>query len=299
MGRIVFCSFADSRFSASINRIRKHALQMSIYDDIYVMTETDLTFDFVKKNKDKLRTGSRGYGYWVWKPQVIKQVFDNIAEGDVVHYADVGCWLNPKGRSRMLEYIDKVEQSFSGLLGFRVPEARPPELETFSFLEKTWTKGDLFDYFRVREDPDVYCTEQFIATTFLMRKNKKTERFIEDWKKVWDEGFYLIDDTPSISRNFNGFIEHRHDQSAFSILMKLSNAESIDYLEVEKPIPSSLNRLKNGLFAYDVDWKKLNSYPVQARRDKDLGVFKKYVIKVNNLLVKLKVFGLSKKWGPK
>lgn len=53
--------------------------------------------------------------------------------------------------------------------------------------------------------------------------------------------FSLIDDSPSKSENMNGFIEHRHDQSVFSLLFKVhgcipfESGDTIPYIG-ENPI---------------------------------------------------------------
>lgn len=41
----------------------------------------------------------------------------------------------------------------------------------------------------------------------------------------------MADDTPSVIKNLDGFVEHRHDQSIFSILSKLYNAKAIKNFE--------------------------------------------------------------------
>ena len=67
----------------------------------------------------------------------------------------------------------------------------------------------------------------------------------------------LIDDSISISKNHKNFIEHRHDQSAFSLLCKLNNIFS---LSVYENFEWSLdNKGRN--------WDHLFESPIQARRD--------------------------------
>ncbi len=70
------CSFADSRFWRSLERIRRQAARMNMYDAVRTLTERDLTPSFRERFRDRLVVQSRGYGYWVWKPQVILQLFN-------------------------------------------------------------------------------------------------------------------------------------------------------------------------------------------------------------------------------
>jgi len=49
--------------------------------------------------------------------------------------------------------------------------------------------------------------------------------------KVWYEtccNYHLLNDEPSISKNYEEFIEHRHDQSIFSIIRKKFNTYYIE-----------------------------------------------------------------------
>jgi len=48
---------------------------------------------------------------------------------------------------------------------------------------------------------------------------KKTRDLVNEWYSVACK-YNLIDDSPSIKPNAEGFKEHRHDQSIFSLLTK-------------------------------------------------------------------------------
>ena len=52
---------------------------------------------------------------------------------------------------------------------------------------------------------------------------------------VFYENFHLADDTPSQSNNEVGFIEHRHDQSILSLLLKQYGTSVIPLEEVYRP----------------------------------------------------------------
>ena len=43
--------------------------------------------DIINKRKN------RGYGYWFWKPLFLKKILNEIKNGDIVHYIDIGCHL--------------------------------------------------------------------------------------------------------------------------------------------------------------------------------------------------------------
>lgn len=70
-GKKYICGFADKRLQESAHRFKMQAEEMEIYDGIYIYNEEDLDKDFREYFKDKF--SFRGFGFWVWKPQIILQ----------------------------------------------------------------------------------------------------------------------------------------------------------------------------------------------------------------------------------
>ena len=251
-----FCTFADSRMGQSLERIKKQAEDMQFFDKIFVDNENNLDSDFKEYFKDKLIKGSRGYGYWVWKPQIILQTLREMNEGDMLLYADAGCHLNKNGLEKLNDYLKQTELSDSGLLVFQEAiKSEDNNLKTSNCLDKEYSKGDIFDYFDARERKDIYDTGMIAATIILIKKNKKSQKIVEQWLNIFKNNFRLVDDSPSISPNFEGFKENRHDQSIFSILCKINNIPSVSSYEI-----------------WQSDWNKLEKYPFWAKRDKKLNL---------------------------
>ena len=263
----VFCTFADSGLKKSLERIKKQAESMNVYDNILIYDENRLDFKIRIRFKDKLIHGSRGFGYWVWKPQVVIQTFEKMDYGDVLNYVDAGCWLNPAGKGRLNEYFNMAFQDEKGILAFQVKNTfNDPLLDQFSLPEYKWTKGDLFDFFNVRGLINITHSEQIGSGAFFIKKNQFTEKFIKEWLNVYEHNFGLADDSFSVSPNFEGFIEHRHDQSIFGILCKIYNINTISAFEYWYP-----SKTKNNILKLKSDWSKLKKYPIWAKRDKDYG----------------------------
>ncbi|MHB1909696.1 MAG: hypothetical protein ACYCQJ_12645 [Nitrososphaerales archaeon] len=202
--RIHFVSFADSRYDHCLNKIRKGAERSKFFDVIHSLSEKDLDQDFLTKHEEFIRTRRRGYGYWIWKPQVCLQVFRQMEDNDILVYADAGCTINYHGRSGFDNYLSQVQEK--GIVACDMP-----------FLEKDWTKGDLFQHLDAWR---FATTRQFHATFFLLRKDKANQAFLEKWSTITQQ-YHLLDDSRSTVSNLPGFCEHRHDQSIFSLLQKL------------------------------------------------------------------------------
>jgi len=250
------CSFADKRLWKSLDRFAEQAKQMGIYDDIYLYTEDELDKNFYSHFKKKFHL--RGFGYYAWKPQIILQALSKINDGDLLQYTDTGCHLNKNGIKRLNEYFDIVNQSETGLLAFHMPW----------FTEKQYTKGDLFDYFNVRHREDIF-PNQIAATVIFIRKCPESIEIINRYLKVFYDDFSLVDDSPSKSENFAEYLSHRHDQSVWSILVKLNKVPCISHEE-----------------QWNSNWQILGEYPILAKRDKVwyANFFQKIMYKLKKVL---------------
>ncbi|MDR1740484.1 MAG: hypothetical protein LBR38_01355 [Synergistaceae bacterium] len=216
---------------------------MDVYTRICLYDEDSLDSEFYNRWRDKFSL-RRGFGYWIWKPQVVLQTFAKMNDGDVLQYTDAGCWLNPRGVNRLMDYVAIAASHPSGILAF--------QLDAAYCAEEKWTKGDMLDYFGVRGSESILKSGQCAATAFFMRKCETTVQFVHDWLAVFEHDFSLCDDSPSKSPNSETFMENRHDQSAFSLLCKLRGAAVM---------PGETE----GNVWY---WLLHPELPIQARRDK-------------------------------
>jgi hypothetical protein len=273
----IFLTFADSRMKNSIKRICKQAEDMDFYDRILGFDENNLDSDFRKKFKKELVYGSRGYGYWCWKPQVILQALETMNDGDILQYTDAGCHLNKKGINRLEEYFLFTKNSKQGILVFQSKPPEPPLIYDNRKLlyqpDYKWIKGDLLDYLNVRNNELITNTETIGATVIFIKKDNTSKDIIDEWLSIIIKDFSFIDNTPSKSDNMHGFIEHRHDQAIFSLLCKLKKIKTLSAYEYWYPS-------KNFMIP---DWKALENYPIHAKRDKDLGSIKNLI----NLIIRI------------
>lgn len=251
----VVCTFANYPLSKGFDRYRNEVEGFGIFDQIYTYDENDLDSEFRRKFGRYLYPYSRGYGYWGWKPLVIKQTLDKMNDGDILLYTDLGCFFNLQGSKRMKEYIEMVNHSKVGILGIRAQDFSPEGRYEMEFYEYQWTKGDVFDFLGVRDDQYYTHTKQFEATIVFLKKHAASTAFIDEWVDVVYNHFDLITDTPSKSPNFDGFCENRHDQSIYSILAKKYKADSFSRNEI------CPNQFDEG------GWDMMYTYPIWAKRE--------------------------------
>jgi hypothetical protein len=213
--KIYFLSYGNHKFTSSIQRIRLEAENLKIFDKVICLTDKNLEPDFLEQHGKFIQENERGGGYWIWKPYIVKRILEQMNENDILVYVDSGCKLNIEGLERFKEYFDIVTKSPYGSLAFELP-----------YIEKNWTKGDIFSYFNVVNDKKITHSWQLMATTFILRKCDHTMKMINEWNEVMSH-YELIDDSPSVQKNSKDFIENRHDQSIFSIIRKKHGTEII------------------------------------------------------------------------
>jgi len=277
----VLCTFANYPLSNGFDRYRKEAEDLEVFDEIYTHDENDLDKDFRKKYGRFLYPYSRGYGYWGWKPLIIKKALDRLQEGDILLYTDLGCFFNAEGKSRLLEYFDILDHSPSGMLGVRVQSGESCLRTELVLPEYEWTKGDIFDYFGVRDDVSFTHTNQFEATIVFIKKCPPAMAFVEEWVNVINNHFDLITDKPSLSPNLPGFKENRHDQSIYSILAKKYKIAEFSRNEL---CPNEYD---------NYDWSIMKTYPIWAKRE----VYYKTMWHYNHRFHLRKYYGML--WGVK
>lgn len=239
--QIVFLTFANSPYIQSLKRIEKE-IEKFPFTKRYFFTEKDLPPQFLKQ----LHTGKyrRGYGYWRWKAYIIQKVLSELNYDDILIWSDAGNEWNIKGISRFNEYLELAQHEDSGIVCFQQP-----------FLEKDYSKGDLLEYLGVYNNIDITMSLQLWGGAFIIRKTITSVSIINQWADLNINHPNLITDKKSVKPNLSGFIEHRHDQSTYSCLVKKYPHKEIYFAEVYN------------LFGKN-DSYQFQSYPICGKRNK-------------------------------
>lgn len=258
--KTILISFASSDLKKSINRLKKQAYETKFYDEVKIITEDDLDYNFKIHLKKIISDGNmRGYGYFMWKPYIVKKLLSEINNGDVINYVDVGFHIIKKNSERFKDYIKFISGKDKWILPFQYHFKLSKEIENISFPyreERKYSKGDLLNYYGFYDNSTVTETPQYMAGCFFIKKCDESVNFVNEWLDIFYKRIDLVNDTQSKIKNLNGFLENRHDQSVFSILCKKYNLMSFS--------------------AYECDWAYLNNKrtwihnktsPLIARRD--------------------------------
>jgi hypothetical protein len=189
--------------------------EFNIFDEINVYTADDLIKDtsFWKQHSNFIINNRRGFGYWIWKPYLIKKKMEELNDGDIILYLDSRIIIKPDEKQYLLQYIDIVKE----------------KKILYSDIHKTsefmYNKMDLIYKLNMQNNDLISSTYQCEANIQLIYVCKETRELINT---IYNYAcvYYNIDDTPSIIPNHPIFKDHRHDQSLFSLLIKKNNLYS-------------------------------------------------------------------------
>jgi hypothetical protein len=213
----IFVSFADGNESITKagKRIAAQALKLDIFHKIYVFNGVRLAkVDEDYRNVYFSESGkSRGFGYWVWKPIVLRYLEgQNHVSGDQISgvvYADAGCEIpiNYYSRKGFLSIFESTKRSAVVADVTRHSEIKYTKRAIFKVLDPHYSHA---------------TTPQISATWLAVRFNSNGRDFLNSWARLaLQNNGELINDL--ISKEDPRFVENRHDQSIFSLLFKVNS----------------------------------------------------------------------------
>ena len=264
-------TFADLRYKKTLARFYKQADNIGVFNLISINSENNLPSEYRITNRNILKPKCRGYGFWCWKPFVVLQVLESNPSLNILFYCDAGSHIRIEGRTRLHEYIEILSASQYNILAFQLTLVTPYILNAFDgwhpnttcfypsdmLKEAYWTKGDMFEKFNLDEKHPISQTPQIEGGIFAVKNTPEVRNYLRKWIEDTENYPHLFNDAPSIKSNYQGYIEHRHDQSYFSISQKKYGCELLSAYETWCPSPDGL----------EVDWGRIIHMPFHHRRD--------------------------------
>lgn len=209
--KIVFITFGShENYIKAGHRLKAQAEGLNIFTETILYTPEYLKNDigFWSMHSKFIESNKRGYGYWLWKPYIIKKTMENMSDGDILLYLDAGCELAEVKKKKLLELINIVKTD--KLIG-----------NPNGHIERKWNKMDLVEKINMNKS-EYMNTSQREGGINLFLVCTDTIKLVNEWYELCCD-YHNIDDTPSILQNAEDFREHRHDQSVFSLLTKKYN----------------------------------------------------------------------------
>lgn len=223
---IILLNYANRYYRQSQKLNTKSAIKFGQVDKVISMTPKDIDSEFYEKNKHIL-SKDIGAGYWLWKPYIISKVLNTISLNDVLVYSDSGIEFTDSLRP-LISLLDKSKQD---VISFHLKD-------TVMF-EERWTKRDTFILMEC-EDEIYKKTPQIGSSLIIFRKTKKSLDFVDQWL-TYCQNENILTDKPNLWNidDDKSFIEHRHDQSVFSLLYKKNK-----YISYREPSQYGINERK-------------------------------------------------------
>lgn len=215
---VYFFTYGDNNYQKSKNRIREEAMRCGFLDVIDIYGREDLSLDFIEKTKPYI-DHPRGGGYWIWKTYLLKKTFEKMREGDYCVYIDAGCTINPMGGERFKYYLSLLDQSESGM--FRLEHEKTP-VELF-------TNEKVFEYFEGSEDEELRKSDVLMGGVMIFKKNDNSQKFIDRYLEIAENDPYLFSDEFNDYKRTSKLIDHRHDQSVSSCLVRREAPETVTF----------------------------------------------------------------------
>lgn len=202
----VFVTYGSGRFDKAAAGLADRAGRTGVFEEVLLYRQIDLLRFNLTAEARRVAALPRGGGYWLWKPLIIEDVLDRLSDGDTLVYADAGCELQNRP-TKIWSVIERNEH-------ITTCDARGgPRIE--------YGRADVNAFFGT---DDVYFQGlEHEANRIVVRKTKKAIEVIKRWADVARTHPRFFTDDPSAVANLPTFIEHRHDQTIFNLVMYNAN----------------------------------------------------------------------------
>jgi len=173
--------------------------------------EHDIDEKFKQDNKHIFKY-KRGYGYWLWKPYFILQEMTKLEPNELLVYMDSQDMVSSKFFEVFIEHM-KTNHLF---------------VFDMCHLHRHWTKRDCFILMNC-DEPKYHNSTQLEAGLIGVKNTPIAVQIITEWlQNCQNEN--IVTDLPNIcgEPNFDGFRDHRHDQSILTNIFLKHNISPID-----------------------------------------------------------------------
>lgn len=198
-----YINYADKTFKKNQEYAIIMAKKRGNFDKIIGYTNKNIDNEFYNKNNNILNQ-PRGGGFWLWKPYIIFKTLKIIENGDYLFYSDAGAFFR-KSVDLLIEELNKHDQD---IMGFELP-----------LIESQWTKKELFINMKC-DDIKYYNSNHMMGGYHLIKKSDLSMKFYKELLEYSCNEMNITDQYDLNIKKENDFIDHRHDQSIFSLLYK-------------------------------------------------------------------------------
>ena len=194
-------TYATSDFEKYTKKNSESALTKGKVDKLFEFTKNDMYESFFKKNS-RILTQKTGAGLWLWKPYFIKRAFSCLEDNDYLIYSDAASFFI--GDIHLL--IRNMELHDQSIMVFELP-----------LVSYQWTKNETFTLMNCNDDY-YKLKNQILASFMIFKKTNFVSEFISEFLDLCTDERLISNEQFTETNNPIDFIQHRNDQSIFSLL---------------------------------------------------------------------------------
>lgn len=243
---MIYCiTYGDKKFEKSKFFNIKTAKEKGKADKVIAYGPEDIDNEFYKNHEDILSM-PRGNGYWLWKPYLIMKTLEEINDGDFLCYSDAG--LSYKKPVRKLVRV--MEENNVCVMPFAA-----------DLIERQYSKRDALiltdtDFLECVDSPQAW------SGIMLFKNCEEARNIVKQWLDFCCDRRIVTDDENVLGfENYDGFIENRHDQSAWSLTCKKNSVMFFRCPFYSKRFKTDFNDRSNyGKIMYKHHMSNISSY---------------------------------------
>jgi hypothetical protein len=214
-----------------------------VVDTVTVWTPRKLQSAGFQEVIPEISLKERGAGFWSWKPFIIQKRLNEVPDGDVVLYCDIG-------RIYPFKLLDQSIKPFVEWMHARGQEIMPGIEIPWDGPVSRWTKRDALVALDMDRE-EILATSPIQASFSIWRAGSKSRDFAAKWMELCSQR-KLISDDPSVCKlgEHPGFQENRHDQALLSLLCIKEGMRGLSLGHKRPPLdsrnPSEVSRMVFG-----------------------------------------------------
>lgn len=207
---IILINYSNKFYTRAQKNNTNSAIKLGCFKKVISYQPDDIDELFYQTNQDIL-VSPRGAGYWLWKPYFIKKTLSLMSDGEYLFYCDSGS-LFVNSVADLFKFVKTTNQD---IIPFEI-----------QFTESHYTKRDCFILTNT-DEIKYHNSKQRLAGFSVWKKTEDVMNFIDEWLSFAQDERIITDKENQMGfPNYDGFIEHRHDQSLFSLLTKKHNLKA-------------------------------------------------------------------------
>ncbi len=196
-------TYATPEFEPYAELLAATARQAGV-DHTRVLNPGSLPARFISAHSEVLAE-PRGAGLWLWKPWAVLSTLEEVPDGSIVVWIDAAAHF--AGPTSLLTSLMESHDVDLWIMGE-------------GFTEGSFTKRDALVALGLDTDETRRSAQRF-ASCFAVRRTEFGISFAREYLEACCDRAVISDDPNTCGlANYPEFIDHRHDQSVFSLLSK-------------------------------------------------------------------------------